>query len=163
MPCTSLYFLMMSCNTCPTVSSRLRAAFPAKINRCWSDEHLPCLGSLPSHCRWCHWPSSSNVIVLPVNVLTKICTAPRNVSCSASEVTGCAACARDCDHAFGFLRLPRLPAFGTPSVFWHASSSFRSLHVLHVERLGDGNLIDLHGALATERGLDATFQYTHPS
>ena len=27
--------------------------------------------------------------------------------------------------AFGFLRLPRLPAFGTPSVFWHASWSFR--------------------------------------
>ena len=32
--------------------------------------------------------------------------------------------------------------------------------VQHV--LGDENLIDLHGALATERGLDAPFQYTHP-
>ena len=38
-----------------------------------------------------------------------------------------------------------------------------SLHVLHVERLGDGDRIDLHGALVTERGLDATFQYTRPS
>ena len=31
----------------------------------------------------------------------------------------------DSDHAFAFLRLHRLPAFGTPSVFWYASWSFR--------------------------------------
>ena len=37
---------------------------------------------------------------------------------------------------------PWLPAFGTPSVFWQVSWSFRPLHVLHVERLGNlGTLI----------------------
>ena len=51
----------------------------------------------------------------------------------------------------------------TPSAFWHVSWTFLPLHVLRVEHLGDGNLIDLHGELATERGLDAMFQYTHPS
>ena len=98
MPCTSLYF--------PHDVLQHRAfLLDVVVRQC-----RPVFGPLPSHGRWCHWPSASNVVVLPVNVLMKICM-------TASEVTGCAACARDCDHAFGFLRFPRLPAFGTPSVF----------------------------------------------
>ena len=40
------------------------------------------------------------------------------------------------------LRVSPTPSFGTPPAFWHASWSFRPLHVLHVERLGNlGTLI----------------------
>ena len=35
------------------------------------------------------------------------------------------------------LRVSPTPSFGTPPAFWHASWSFRPLHVHHVERLGN--------------------------
>ena len=101
-PCTSLYF--------PHDVLQHSFLLYVVVRQC-----RPVFGPLPSHGRWCHWPSASNVVVLPVNVLMKTCMPPCCVSFSASEVMGCAACTRDCDHAFGFLRLPRLPAFGTPS------------------------------------------------
>ena len=41
-----------------------------------------------------HWISTSNMIVLPVNVLTKIGMPQPNMSCSVSEVMGCAGCAK---------------------------------------------------------------------
>ena len=56
------------------------------------------------------------------------------------------------DSVFSFLEAPASEL---------QSVALLSGYVQHV--LGRGNLIDLHGALATERGLDATFQYTHPS
>ena len=48
------------------------------------DDYLPCPVSLPSRRRYSHWSSTSNVTVLRVNILTKICMAQRKTILSVA-------------------------------------------------------------------------------
>ena len=63
------------------------------------DDYFPCPVSMPSRRRYSHWPSTSNVTVLRVNILTKICMAQRKTILSV---------AWECFAQ----RHTRLPAFG---------------------------------------------------
>ena len=113
MPCTSLYF--------PHDVLQHRAfLLDVVVRQC-----RPVFGPLPSHGRWCHWPSASNVVVLPVNVLMKICRPP----CNAPLARGTAIMPWGFSDSLGFLRSEHLPPSGTllghsvPFMFYMLNSS----------------------------------------